>query len=80
MQSITHITTNLFESQNTPKNKSVWLSNGIRESTKCQASRHKSISGNNVSNADIQEIIKKYWQVRDVKEGWSYGEFWCNEL
>jgi hypothetical protein len=33
-----------------------------------------------MSTADTQEIVEKYLQVRNLKEGWSYGEFWCDEL
>jgi hypothetical protein len=33
-----------------------------------------------MSSADTQEIVEKYFQVRTLKEGWSYGEFWCNEF
>jgi hypothetical protein len=33
-----------------------------------------------MSTTDTQEIIEKYLQVRNLKEGWSYGEFWCNEF
>jgi disease resistance protein RPS2 len=33
-----------------------------------------------MSSADTQEIRKKFSQLRDSKEGYSYGELWCKEF
>jgi len=33
-----------------------------------------------LSTRDTQEIIDKFREVKNLKEFWIYGEFWCNEI